>query len=205
MLDALILLAGFSRRMGQLKQHTILGDYTFLEIISAKLNACRSQFRHLHFVGQKEDSAAERLVASIGGVWLTNPTPELGPLSSIRIALQHCSDDTAKLLWPIDHPMIASTTVNQLIEMWQSQSDFITVPSDGARRGHPTIFPGWCCREFFRINLEEGAKKLLQLYPERIKYLLTDDIWITKNLNTPQMLIEAENWLKINQARSPAE
>jgi CTP:molybdopterin cytidylyltransferase MocA len=200
MLDALILLAGFSRRMGQLKQHTSLGGHTFLEIISSKLNACRSQFRHLLFVGQENDSTAEALVASNGGIWLTNPHPELGPLSSIRIALRHYSDDTAKLLWPVDHPMIANETVSRLIELWQSEQEKISVPSDGKRRGHPTIFPGWCCREFFDIGLEEGAKKILQMYPERINYLLTDDIWITRNLNTPQLLAEAEAWLQVNQA-----
>jgi len=201
MLDALILLAGFSRRMGQLKQHTSLGGYTFLEIISDKLKACRSQFRHLIFVGQENDSKAEALVTRNGGVWLANPQPELGPLSSIRIALQNYSDNTAKMLWPVDHPMIASKTVCQLIELWKTRKEQIAVPSDGKRRGHPTIFPGWCCQEFFRINLDEGAKKLLLLYPERINYLLTDDIWITKNLNTPQMLAEAENWLQVNRAR----
>ncbi|PKL50939.1 MAG: hypothetical protein CVV42_01170 [Candidatus Riflebacteria bacterium HGW-Riflebacteria-2] len=201
MLDALILLAGFSRRMGQLKQHTSLAGRTFLETITGKLINCRSQFRHLLFVGQQNDSAAEKLVKENGGVWLTNPQPELGPLSSIRIALQHCSDDAAKLLWPVDHPMIASETVARLIALWQEESDMITVPSDGERRGHPTIFPGWCCREFFEIGLEDGAKKLLQMHPERIKYLLTDDVWITRNLNTPQILSEAEAWLRANQVR----
>ncbi len=201
MLDALILLAGFSRRMGQLKQHTSLGGRTFLEIISGKLTGCRSHFRHLLFVGQENDSAAKALVKSSGGVWLVNPQPEQGPLSSIRIALQYCHDDAAKLLWPVDHPMIAGDTVSRLIELWQTGKEFIAVPSDGEHRGHPTIFPGWCCREFFNIGLDEGAKKLLQLYPNRIRYLLTDDMWITRNLNTPQMLSEAEAWLQINQAR----
>ncbi len=201
MLDALILLAGYSRRMGQLKQHTSLAGSTFLETINAKLLACRSLFRHLLFVGQQSDIAAEKLVNDSGGIWLTNPQPELGPLSSIRIALQHSPDDTAKMLWPVDHPMIATITVKELIKLWSNETSKITIPSNGEHRGHPTIFPGWCCREFFKINLDEGAKKLLQLYPDRIRYLLTDDIWITRNLNTPQALADAEKWLQTNQTR----
>lgn len=201
MLDALVLLAGFSTRMGQLKQHTELFGSTFLEAIIAKLLANRDSLRNLLFVGQKNDLKAEALIKNNGGVWLVNPQPETGPLDSIRIAIEHCGDNTAKMLWPIDHPMIATRTVQQLITLWQSCQDCITVPSDGKRRGHPTVFPGWCCREFFNISLNEGAKKLLQLYPDRINYLLTDDIWIRKNLNTPQMLAEADNWLQTNQAQ----
>mgnify|MGYP000914532431 CR=1 FL=1 len=201
MLDALILLAGYSSRMGQPKQHTSLAGKTFLETITSKLVACRSEFRHLLFVGQQSDSAAEKLVIDHGGTWLINPNPELGPLSSIRIAIQHCSDDVAKMLWPVDHPMIAARTISQLITLWSKETSMITVPSNGERRGHPTIFPDWCCREFFNIELDAGAKKLLQLYPDRIRYLLTDDIWITRNLNTPRALAEAEAWLQTNQAR----
>lgn len=199
--DALILLAGFSTRMGQLKQHTRLGSHTFLETVIAKLAASREHLQQLLFVGQQGDSEARQLVEDCGGIWLVNPQPELGPLSSIRIAIEQSSSANAKLLWPIDHPMIATTTVNQLIELWQSRPELITVPSTGERRGHPTIFPGWCCREFFNIELNAGAKKILQLFPGRINYLLTDDIWITKNLNTPQMLAEAEEWLQTNQVR----
>lgn len=201
MLDALVLLAGFSTRMGQLKQHTELAGSTFLETIIRKLFASRDSLRNLLFVGQKDDLRAETLVKNSGGIWLVNPRPETGPLDSIRVAIEHCGDDTAKMLWPIDHPMIETETVQQLIRLWQSCQDCITVPSDGERRGHPTVFPGWCCQEFFNIELNEGAKKLLQLYPERINYLLTDDIWIKKNLNTPQMLAEAKTWLQTNQAQ----
>jgi len=201
MLDALVLLAGFSTRMGQLKQHTRLGDNTFLELIIHKLSANRKHLRNLIFVGQNDDRESQKLVKKSGGIWLINPTPELGPLSSIKIAIEQSSSDAAKLLWPVDHPMIADNTVNQLIELWQTNKEMITVPSSGNRRGHPTIFPSWCCKEFFKIELAEGAKKILQLYSDRINYLLTDDIWVMKNLNTPQMLAEAESWLMTNQAR----
>ncbi|MBU1109365.1 MAG: nucleotidyltransferase family protein [Candidatus Riflebacteria bacterium] len=201
MLDALVLLAGFSTRMGQLKQHTMLADSTFLELVIRKLSSNRKHLRHLLFVGQSEDAESQKLVKDNGGIWLVNPNPELGPLSSIRIAIEQSSGDTGKLIWPVDHPMISTTTVNKLIALWQENTDMIVVPSSGSRRGHPTIFPGWCCSEFSRIELNEGAKKILQLYPDRIKYLLTDDIWVMKNLNTPQLLAEANDWLRTNQAR----
>jgi molybdenum cofactor cytidylyltransferase len=203
--DALVLLAGFSRRMGQLKQHTRLAGHTFLETIISRLTACRSKLRHLLFVGQAEDEISQKLVEEIGGIWLVNPAPERGPLSSVRIAIEHCSDDFAKLLWPIDHPLVASSTVEKLIELWQSCPECITIPSTGTRRGHPSIFPAWCCREFFDIDLNEGAKALLNRHPDRINHLLTNDPWIRKNLNTPEMLAEAEIWLQTNQVRSSIE
>ncbi|EKD81320.1 MAG: hypothetical protein ACD_39C01861G0001 [uncultured bacterium] len=201
MLDALVLLAGFSTRMGQLKQHTRLAGHSFLEMVIDRLSASRQQLRQLVFVGQNGDREAQQLVERSGGIWLVNAQPELGPLSSIRIAIEQSPERAALLLWPIDHPMISAETIRNLIALWESDPEQITVPSSGSRRGHPTIFPGWCRREFFNIELNAGAKKILQLFPDRINYLLTDDIWVMKNLNTPEMLAEAENWLQTNRVR----
>jgi molybdenum cofactor cytidylyltransferase len=194
-LSSIVLLAGNSKRMGQPKQHSMLAGQTFLQHIVGKLQAQAQFLEQMVFVGQSSDLPGQEVVRKCGGVWVNNPQPENGPLSSIRLALQKISEDSAIILWPVDHPMIASNTITSLINSWRQNAAMITIPSDGLRRGHPAIFPAWCRSIFFEIDLNQGARQILQLYPERINHIATDDIWITRNLNTPELLSEAENWL----------
>jgi hypothetical protein len=57
--------------------------------------------------------------------------------------------------------------------------------------------------DFFSIGENDGARKILQLYPERIMHILTNDIWVRKNINTPEILQKAKETLeKENQLDS---
>ncbi len=193
-LTALVTLAGFSTRMGSPKQHMMLGGRSFLEMISDVIHHCPGIQKRI-FVGQTSDERSARFVSGNKDIWLTNPQPENGPLSSIRLALSEIDTDSAVMLWPVDHPIISEKTVNELIKFWLADSEKISVPSDGSRRGHPTIFPAWCQDFFLKISLNEGAKKILQMFPDKIRYLMTDEIWPFKNINTPEILEEARKSL----------
>ena len=192
-LISVVLMAGYSKRMGSPKQHVILKGKTFLEHIIAKLEACGSDISDKIFVGQENDVKGKEKAKLCNGIFVVNPNPEDGPLSSIRLAIQHVEKESAIMLWPTDHPMITEKTVKSIIESWKKQPDMITVPSDGEHRGHPTIFPDWCFEKFQEIDLNKGAKALMQMFPERVNHVLVNDIWITRNLNTPELLLQAEN------------
>ena len=194
MLSSVVLMAGYSRRMGKLKQHVILNGKSFLFHILEKIAFFSTKFNSKIFVGQEGDKLGQDLVKESGGIWVTNPNPDDGPLSSIRLAIQHTSSDSAIMIWPTDHPLIEKKTLELLINAWEKEPDFITLPSDGTHRGHPAIFPNWCFEYFNKIDLNQGAKAVLNKFPEKIKYVLTDDIWITKNINTPELLEEASQW-----------
>ena len=191
-LTSVVLMAGYSKRMGKLKQHVILNGKSFLTHIIEKLSLFNSKISSKIFVGQESDRLGEKQVKEAGGLWLVNPKPEDGPLSSIRLAVDNTFKDSAIMIWPTDHPLIERETVDLLIKAWEKEPDLITLPSDGTHRGHPAIFPHWCFDYFKRIELEKGAKALLQMFPDKINYVLTKDIWITRNINTPELL-EAAN------------
>lgn len=191
-LNSVVLMAGFSRRMGQPKQHVILKGRTFLHHITSKLQSCSCDISKMIFVSQENDTAGADFVKSCGGVLVLNNHPEDGPLSSIRLAIEAADDNAAIMLWPTDHPMISSDTVKKLISEWKKSPEQITVPSDGEHRGHPTIFPNWCFEYFKTIDLNKGAKAVMQMFPEKINHVCVDDMWITKNINTPELLQKAE-------------
>jgi molybdenum cofactor cytidylyltransferase len=191
MITSICLLAGFSTRMGQPKQHIILGQKSFLEMIIEKLTANKKYITQMLFVGQADDKKSKRLIENCGGQWIVNPTLERGPLSSIKLALNFKYAANATMLWPVDHPMISQHTILQLCQAFAENPGQIIVPSINLRRGHPSIFPADLTGLFFEIPENEGARKILQLLPERIDHIASNDIWIRKNINTPELLEEA--------------
>jgi molybdenum cofactor cytidylyltransferase len=194
---AVILLAGFSTRMGSPKQHVKLGKLTFLERIVQTLKDNNDSIHNITLVGQKTDLKSKSLAQENGGIWLENPQPELGPLSSIRLAVKTLSGFSAFLLWPVDHPMVTSDTVSKLLELHKLYPESIIIPSTGERRGHPSLFPSWCFGLFDEIPLDVGARGILEKYPDRIKHLVVNDAWIRKNLNNLDALKEAQNAIEI--------
>ena len=189
------LLAGFSRRMGQPKQHAMLGGSTFLERLLATAEAVSPALGPRLFVGQEGDDRSRRLIEERGGTWLVNPRPEDGPLGSIRIAIAHLPSERGFLLWPVDHPLVGRPTVELLLAEARRHPEAIVVPSHAMRRGHPARFPARARPELLRGPLEAGAKFVLQEHPDWIRHVETDDPWTVRNLNSPDLLALAEAWL----------
>jgi molybdenum cofactor cytidylyltransferase len=187
-LASVVLLAGNSKRMGEPKQHVVFEGKTFLRHIIEKLTDNQSYFDKMIFVGQQFDFQSQNLVKEIGGIWVNNVNPEQGPLSSIKLAINLLDDSYAILLWPTDHPMIQTQTVRMILKAWKAKQNFITVPSDGQRRGHPTVFPNWACSELLKTPLSLGAKSVLANNPDKISHIMTEDPWIRVNFNTPEIL-----------------
>ncbi|MGM0598637.1 MAG: nucleotidyltransferase family protein [Candidatus Rifleibacteriota bacterium] len=196
MISSICLLAGYSKRMGQKKQHLKIGKKSFLERIIDNLKQHKQYFTQLFFVGQQDDKKSQLIVEKAGGRWVTNKTPERGPLSSIKLAIELADDKNAIMLWPVDHPLIESETISILCEHHLANPEKIIVPSINFRRGHPGIFPGSMQDDFFEIPENEGARKLLQLHPDKIIHVVTEDEWVRKNINTPELLEEAVSKLK---------
>ena len=195
---SVVLMAGFSRRMGHLKQHVILNGKTFLDHIIEKLLLFQNDVVTRVFVGQNNDELGQQKVDECSGIWVTNTNPDEGPTSSIRLALETLpSVCSAIMIWPTDHPLITFQTLESLFKAFKEKPDYITLPSDGIHRGHPAIFPTWCFDLFMHQELKNGAKTLLQMFPDKINYVLTEDIWITRNINTPELLNEAEKLLSV--------
>lgn len=194
------LLAGHSSRMGSPKQHVLLNGSTFLEHLLARLAALRGRLGDLFFVGQAQDEKARGKILGFGGRWVVNPAPDDGPLSSIRLAMGGIPPGTGFLLWPVDHPFVAVSTVEALLGEIEADPTSLVIPSDGERRGHPSYFPAWLRDELFAAPLDAGAKWVVQQHPDRIRHVLTTDPWIRRNINTPDLLAAAEELL----SRSPS-
>ena len=189
------LLAGFSERMGKPKQHVLVGDRTFLGHLLQTLGKFEGKIFPRLFVGQSDDLPGRAQAKADGGIWINNPQPENGPLSSIWLALERLPPRKGFLLWPVDHPLVSSPTIDVLLNAATEHPEELVVPSFEKRRGHPVIFPAWAAQELRLAPLEKGARWLIQRHPDKVLHINVKDRWVCGNLDTPELLAEAERVL----------
>lgn len=197
-----VLLAGFSSRMGVLKQHLEYKGKTFLMHIIDKLRAIKDFITQPYiFVGQANDNKSKDLVITNEGMWLVNNNPELGMISSILIALDYLTNiftNLSIILWPIDFALVELDTLTKLVETFYiNEGRKFIVPSYNLKRGHPVIIPSWASKELYLVPHDVGARWLFNKYDHEIEYVVVDDKLCVKNVNTPADYKELLDSIKI--------
>ncbi len=113
-----------------------------------------------------------------------NPQPELGMISSLRLALDWQPDEERGLLaWPVDHPLVGRKTLEALRA--KADLDQIAVPVFEGLRGHPTWWGLAYWRDLRSLEAEEGARAVLWMEGVRVLEVETDDPMVLVNINDP--------------------
>jgi len=125
---------------------------------------------------------------------------ESGQLSSIQAAIRSLpglAKDAGRgtdglLLCLIDHPLISSALVHDLIEQFYAASCAkIVLPLYETRRGHPVIFPAALYEELLRAPADKGARAVVWAHPTGVLEVPTNEEGCVLNLNDPETLLRA--------------
>src|SRR5258707_4974355 len=117
---------------------------------------------------------------------------EKGQLSSIQAALRSLPPETdGMLLCLIDHPLISTALVQDLIEQFYKSKGPIVLPVYERRRGHPVIFSAALYDELIRSPLETGARAVVLAHKGEIEEVRTNEVACVLNLNDPETLNKA--------------
>jgi molybdenum cofactor cytidylyltransferase len=178
--------------MGQPKALLTFRGRTFLESV---LDA-------VHAVGVKHPIVvlgddADKILSQIelhGVKALRNEEIAAGPIGSIRAAIRHVIDHPvdAMLVWPVDMPHVAISTVELLIDRFRSTHRPIVVPVFDGRRGHPVLFGKAVFEELLAVPDGEGAgagagaRAVVRADPSRVDEVPVEDSAVVEDLNTPQ-------------------
>lgn len=181
--------AGLSSRMGRTKALLMAKGLPFLERVST---AFRDGGCDLVLVVVRQLDAPEaRLAEALGLVVVVNPDPDEGPITSLRAALRQLPDDVHWCGWcPVDHPLVESATVAQLIEAARARPTAIIVPSVGEERGHPVIFPRQVFAELMEEDLLEGARSVVRRDVKRVHHVPVTDPGVVTDIDTPSQYAE---------------
>ena len=190
MLAAIILSGGASRRMGSPKALLTYQGRPFLE--------------HLLDVARHPKIGVRRVVlgADAGPIVkevnlapeevLVNEEWEKGQLSSIHVALRSLPPNTdGILLLLIDHPLISSGLVGELIDSFYSSRKSIVLPVYDGRRGHPVIFSAALYEDLMKAPIETGARSVVWAHAGEVQVVQTNEEGCVLNLNDPDTLQRA--------------
>ncbi|MGB2590678.1 MAG: nucleotidyltransferase family protein [Candidatus Acidiferrum sp.] len=190
MLAAVILSGGASRRMGSPKALLSYQGRPFLEHLLDVARHSKIGARRV-VLGADAEPISKEIKLSPDEI-VVNKDWEKGQLSSVQAALRSLPAQTDGIvLFLIDHPLISSALVDELIETFYSSGKQIVLPVYEGRRGHPVLFSSALYGELMEAPLETGARSVVWAHADQVQIVQTNEEGCVLNLNDPDTLQKA--------------
>jgi molybdenum cofactor cytidylyltransferase len=184
---AILLAAGESSRMGQLKALLPWQGRTLLEHQVGALAAGGAD-RVIVVVGHHSQRLCPLLVDLKDVSCVYNPNYLAGKTTSIKsgvAALQGERPHTLLLL-NVDQPRSAET-IGLLLEAHRSESALLTIPDFRGKGGHPIIIDASLLEEVLAIEEDtQGMKAVMQRHAGQTRRVAVDRPEVLWDLNTPE-------------------
>ncbi|MBT2669003.1 nucleotidyltransferase family protein [Bacillus sp. ISL-4] len=192
---AIILAAGFSKRMGEPK---LLLPYKGKALIRHTLDEClKSKLDGIIVVvnPQIKKLVEESQIDGVNKVVLNDFSNE-GMSTSVKLGLQSLPDSVQAAIFLLgDQPLMTSREINQIIRDYHHQPNCSIIQAeyqDG--KGHPVLFKRNMFPPLLNIDGDEGGKSVITKFKEHVYYSELNRKIIT-DIDTPEDykdLIEGE-------------
>ena len=189
-ISAIILAAGFSSRMGELKGLLPLGGRTLVEHCVALFHDCGIE-DVVVVTGYRADELGAVVEAS-GARVAGNPSYADGMYSSIRAGVARLAADCPGFfLLPVDMPLVRPGTVRLLARSFAETPTLVSYPVFAARRGHPPLIHGDCRAAILAEQAPAGGLRTLLArieaeQPDQAREVRVADANIHFDLDTPE-------------------
>ena len=185
--SAILLAAGESSRMGQLKA---LLPWRGQSLLKHQVSALREggADRVVVVLGHRADDLRPLLEGKDGVSWILNPDYLQGKTTSIRAGLSalDCAALEVILLLNVDQPR-DSADVARVLEVHRAHSYAITVPEYRGKGGHPIALSAALLPELLEVDEEtQGIKAVVRRHSESVNRTPLDNPGILLDLNTPE-------------------
>lgn len=181
---AVVVAAGFSRRMGAFKLTLPWAGTTVIQHIVATLSA--APLKEIIVVTGHRGDEIEKTLAKTPARCVPNPQYATGEmLSSIQTGLAAIGNSADAALFCLgDQPQLEETTVQALLAEGE-RTDWrrVIIPSYHMRAGHPILLPRLLWVQI--MNTTQSLRAVLQANGDLIDYLIVDTPGILADLDTP--------------------
>ena len=168
MISAILLAAGESKRMGELKQLMPFGQNTTIveQAIDNLLSAAVSEV--IVVVGYRAEEVIKSIVGKPVKIAI-NPNYRQGMSTSIIAGLNLVDSRAQAVMLTLgDQPLINSQTINRLIEEFHNHDRGIAIPTYQGRRGHPIIFAIKYKEKLLELKGDIGGRQIVKDHPDDI-------------------------------------
>lgn len=203
MIAGIVLAAGESKRMGEIKQ---LLDWQGEPVIRRTVrNVCSGGFDLVRVViGAYADKLAP-ILDDLNVELIYNPHYREGQSISVKSGLAGLDGFNAVMelaqltrldnqalefsgaaFIPGDMPLIQAETFGQMIEFFRKVEPGILVPTYQGERGNPVFFHRRFFAELSLIQGDRGGREVFGRYPEAVQMIPVDDRGILLDLDSPE-------------------
>jgi CTP:molybdopterin cytidylyltransferase MocA len=131
----------------------------------------------------------EPVKALVGGAEVVaNPDPARGQLSSLQTALGVLASPEveAVVVLPVDVPLVAGSTVRELLETWRRSRPMVVRPTRNAGHGHPVVFDQQVLGQIAGLPPGPGAKALVRRHATEVGDVWIDDDGAFRDIDTEE-------------------
>jgi putative nucleotidyltransferase with HDIG domain len=182
--SALILAAGYSKRMGVLKPTLKIGDKTLLERVVRLFRDVGIE-DVIVVVGHAADQTIP-IAQSCKARVVMNGQFELGMFSSIQAGVNALSPACdAFFVLPVDIPLVRPQTILDLLEHYHRNGSKIILPVFLGKKGHPPLVSACYRNEILAYSGDGGLRAVLANHEAEASQVHVADEMILLDLDTP--------------------
>jgi molybdenum cofactor cytidylyltransferase len=182
---ALVLAAGQGSRFGSDKRRACLADGRSL--LQHSVARALAVFDEVRVVLRPGETAAQLGLPDSCRV-VVGTQAMLGMGHSLAAGAASLADSPAQAVAIVlgDMPWIQPSTLRELVAL--ANPGAIVLARHQGRNGHPVLFGRELWPALARLAGDEGARSVLQRYPERVRVLQTEDAGVLQDVDTPGAL-----------------
>lgn len=172
MIAAIVLAAGFARRMGRQK---LLLQLQGKPVVCWAVERLLPHVEDVIVVTGQDDAPVREALAGLAVRFVVNPSPQSGQGSSIAVGAGALKPWTRAALIALgDQPRISETVVPRLLEAFARSGKAIVAPVYRGTQGTPVLFASEVFPELRALTGDTGARAVVQARPERVESVPID-------------------------------
>jgi molybdenum cofactor cytidylyltransferase len=140
-----------------------------------------------------EERSKEKVLSKVGDMdckVVFQTDPESRQADSLRLGIRASLGYNYYMSYPIDFPLVGTSTINKLIKMAELTNADLISPVFEGRRGHPFMLSNKASLALLDMGKDLPLNHLFRMNDLSIKDCCVDDRAILQNLNTEEILKE---------------